>query len=137
VSSTPDQMPEPESRKVATMGSAVRVVGKIFTKEDLYIDCDVEGAIESKDNKITIGPGGRVRADIRACEVIILGQVQGNIEASDKVDLRKDSNLVGDVTAPRISLEDGAFFKGRIDTEMPDAKRRSAAAPADPSRPRH
>jgi len=89
-----------------------------------------EGSIESRDNTITIGLNGRVQGNIRACHVIIPGQVQGNIEASDKVDLRKDSKLIGDVTASRISVEDGAYFKGRIDTEMPETNRRSAAAPA-------
>ena len=117
MSSVPVRMPEPEPRNAVTMGRTVRVVGQIITKEDLYIDGDVEGAIESEDNKITIGPNGRVQADIRACDVIIFGQVQGNVEASNKIDLRKDSKLVGAITAPRISVEEGALLKGQIDTE--------------------
>lgn len=117
MSPTPFRTPEPESRDAVALGRAVRVVGQIFTKEDLYIDGDVEGAIESQDNKITIGPNGRVQADIRAHDVIIRGQVQGNIEAGNKVELRKDSKLVGTITAPRIGIEEGAHFKGRIDTE--------------------
>ena len=129
MSSTPHRMPEPESRSTATIGKAVRVVGQIFTKEDLYVDGDVEGTIESQENKVTIGPNGRVQASIRARDVIILGQVQGNVETSDKVDIRKDAKLVGDIVAARISIEDGALFKGSIDIKKPEPKT-AAAAPA-------
>ena len=118
-------MPETESRNATTIGKAVKVVGQIFTKEDLEIDGDVEGTIESQDNKITIGQTGRVQADIKACNVVILGQVQGNVAASDKVDIRKHAKLVGDISTSRISIEDGAVFKGSIDI----IKKDSAAAP--------
>jgi cytoskeletal protein CcmA (bactofilin family) len=104
------------------IGKSVKVVGQIFTKEDLYVDGDVEGTIESQENKVTIGPNGRVQAGIRAREVIILGQVQGNVETSDKVDIRKDAKLVGDIVAARISIEDGALFKGSIDIKKPEVK---------------
>src|SRR5580698_2613897 len=127
VSSTPFRTPESDSRNTATIGKAVKIVGQIFTKEDLYVDGDVEGTIESQENKVTVGPNGRVQASIRAREVIILGQVQGNVETSDKVDIRKDAKLVGDITTSRISIEDGALFKGSIDIKKPEPK---AAAPA-------
>ena len=127
VSSVPHRMPEPESRSTATIGKAVRVVGQIFTKEDLYVDGDVEGTIESQENKVTIGPNGRVQASIRARDVIILGQVQGNVETSDKVDIRKDAKLVGDITTSRISIEDGALFKGSIDIKKPEPKPAASA----------
>jgi cytoskeletal protein CcmA (bactofilin family) len=130
VSSTPYRTPETDSRNSATIGKAVRVVGQIFTKEDLYVDGDVEGTIESQENKVTIGPNGRVQASIKAREVIILGQVQGNVETSDKVDLRKDAKLVGDITTSRISIEDGALFKGSIDIKKAEPKPVSAPAPA-------
>jgi cytoskeletal protein CcmA (bactofilin family) len=123
-------MPEPESRNTATIGKAVKINGQIFTKEDLYVDGDVEGTIESHDNKVTIGPNGRVQAGIRAREVVILGQVQGNVEASDKVDIRKDAKLVGDITTSRISIEDGALFKGSIDIKKAEPKPAAAPAPA-------
>jgi cytoskeletal protein CcmA (bactofilin family) len=127
VSSTPYRTPEPDSRNAATVGKSVRIVGQIFTKEDLYVDGDVEGTIESLENKVTIGPNGRVQASIRARDVIILGQVQGNVETSDKVDIRKDAKLVGDITTSRISIEDGALFKGSIDIKKAEPK---VAAPA-------
>lgn len=130
MSSTPYRMPEPESRNTATIGKAVKINGQIFTKEDLYVDGDVEGTIESHDNKVTIGPNGRVQAGIRAREVVILGQVQGNVEASDKVDIRKDAKLVGDITTSRISIEDGALFKGSIDIKKAEPKPAAAPAPA-------
>jgi cytoskeletal protein CcmA (bactofilin family) len=122
VSSTPFRSPDPEPRSNAMIGKSVKVNGKIFTKEDLYVDGDVEGTIESQENKVTIGPNGRVQADIGAREVIILGQVQGNVIASDKVDIRKDAKLVGDIVAARISIEDGALFKGSIDIKKPEPK---------------
>jgi cytoskeletal protein CcmA (bactofilin family) len=115
-------MPEPESRNVATICGAVRIVGQIFAKEDIYLDGDVVGRIESPDSTITIGPNGRVQADIRACEVVILGSVRGNVDARNRVGLRKDSTLVGDITTLRISMEEGAIFKGRIDTGKPEPR---------------
>ena len=130
MSSTPYRTPEADSRNSATIGKAVIVVGQIFTKEDLYVDGDVEGTIESQENKVTIGPNGRVQASIKAREVIILGQVQGNVETTDKVDLRKDAKLVGDITTSRISIEDGALFKGSIDIKKSEPK---AAPPSSPA----
>ena len=127
MSSTPYRTPEAEPRNSAMIGKSVKVNGQIFTKEDLYVDGDVEGTIESAENKVTIGPNGRVQASIRAREVIILGQVQGNVETTDKVDIRKDAKLVGDIVAARISIEDGALFKGSIDIKKPEPKSTPAA----------
>src|ERR1700735_3505033 len=135
VSSTPHRMPETDSRNAATTGKAVKIIGQIFTKEDLYVDGDVEGTIESQDNKVTIGPNGRVQAGIRAREVIILGQVQGNVETADKVDIRKDAKLVGDIVTARISIEEGALFKGSIDIKKPEPKVAAPAPVAVVSRP--
>ncbi len=138
MASTPFRTPESDARSTATIGKSVKIVGQIFTKEDLYVDGDVEGTIESQENKVTIGPNGRVQASIRARDVIILGQVQGNVETSDKVDIRKDAKLVGDITTSRISIEDGALFKGSIDIRKaepkpaPPAPTPVVARPAEP-----
>ena len=132
MSTTPFRMPEGEPRNTATIGKAVKINGQIFAKEDLYVDGDVEGTIESQDNKVTIGPNGRVQAGIRAREVVILGQVQGNVEASDKVDIRKDAKLVGDIKTSRISIEDGALFKGSIDIVKADPKSAASSGSAAP-----
>jgi cytoskeletal protein CcmA (bactofilin family) len=125
VSSIPHRV-DTDSRNLATIGKAVRIVGQIFTKEDLNVDGDVEGTIESAESKVTIGATGRVQASVKAREVVILGQVQGNVEATDKVDIRREAKLVGDITTARISIEDGALFKGSIDIRKPEPK--SAAA---------
>jgi len=130
VSSTPHRVPpDADSRNTATIGKAVRVVGQIYTKEDLNVDGDVEGTIESQDNKVTIGTTGRVQASVKAREVVIFGQVQGNVEAADKVDIRREAKLVGDITTARISIEDGALFKGSIDIRKPEPKTGVAGSP--------
>lgn len=130
MSSIPHRVSETDSRNAATIGKAVKIVGDIYTKEDLNVDGDVEGKIESTDNKITIGATGRVQASIKAREVVIFGQVQGDVEAVDKVDIRREAKLVGNITTARISIEDGALFKGSIDIRKPEPK--TAAAPAAP-----
>lgn len=140
MSSTSFRTPETDPRNAATIGKAVKIIGQIFTKEDLYVDGDVEGTIESQDNKVTIGPNGRVQASIRAREVTILGQVQGNVETTDKVDLRKDAKLVGDIITARISIEDGALFKGSIDIRKAEPKpatpgSTASSAPTPAARP--
>ena len=135
MSSTPHRVPDADSRNTATIGKAVKVIGQIFTKEDLNVDGDVEGTIESTDNKVTIGTTGRVQASVKAREVVIFGQVQGNVEAADKVDIRREAKLVGDITTARISIEDGALFKGSIDIRKPEPKPAGAASPATPATP--
>ena len=128
VATNPFKAPEPDARGSASIGKAVKINGQIFSKEDLYVDGDVEGTIELAENKLTIGPSGRVQAGIKAREVVVLGQIQGNVEAMDRLDIRKDAKLVGDIKTARIIIEDGAYFKGSIDIVKQDAKK--AAAPA-------
>ncbi len=130
---TPSFAAAPQS--TATIGKSVKVVGKIFAKEDLYVDGDVEGTIETPENKVTVGPNGRVQADISAREAVIIGQVQGNVETSDKVDLRKDAKLVGNITTARISIEDGAVFKGSIDIRKPEVKSTATVTATPAARP--
>ena len=99
----------------ATIGKAVRIVGQIYSKEDLYVDGDLEGTVEAMEHKLTIGPNGTVHAGVKAREVVVLGTIQGNVEAHDKIEIRKDAKLVGDIKTARIIIEDGAYFKGSID----------------------
>jgi cytoskeletal protein CcmA (bactofilin family) len=128
MSSSTFKSPEPESaRGAATIGKAVKIIGQIFSKEDLYVDGDVEGTIECQDNKLTIGPNGKLQAAVRAREVIVLGQIKGNVEATDRIDIRKDARLVGDIKTARIVIEDGAYFKGSIDIVKHDSKPAAAA----------
>jgi cytoskeletal protein CcmA (bactofilin family) len=105
---------------VATIGKSVKVVGQIFSKEDLYVDGDLEGSVEALEHRLTIGPNGTVHAGIKAREVLALGTVHGNVEAAEKIEIRKDAKLVGDIRTARIIIEDGAYFKGSIDIVKPD-----------------
>lgn len=128
MSSVPFKSPEADSaRNSATIGKAVKIIGQIFSKEDLYVDGDVEGTIECQDNKLTVGPNGKLQAGVRAREVVVLGQVKGNVEANDRIDIRKDARLVGDIKTARIVIEDGAYFKGSIDIVKPEPVKPGAA----------
>lgn len=104
----------------ATIGKTVQIRAQLSSQEDLYIDGDVEGSVDVREHKVTVGPHGKVRAGIRAREVVILGSVKGNIEASDRIEIRKDAQLVGDIKTARINIEDGAYFKGGIDIARPE-----------------
>jgi cytoskeletal protein CcmA (bactofilin family) len=103
----------------ATIGKSLVVKGEVSGSESLYIDGKVEGAINLAGNRVTVGRNGQVAANISAREVVVLGKVRGNIQASDRVDIRSEGSLTGDVIAQRISIEDGAYFKGGIDIRKP------------------
>jgi cytoskeletal protein CcmA (bactofilin family) len=121
VSTSPIGRFEPEARGgSASIGKAVKIVGQIFSKEDLYVDGDVEGSLEAMEHKLTIGPNGTVRGGVKAREVAVLGSIQGNVEATDKIEIRKDAKLIGDIKTARIIIEDGAYFKGSIDIVKPE-----------------
>ena len=99
----------------ATIGKSLVIKGEVTGSESLYIDGRVEGSINLSGNRVTVGRNGVVSANINAREIVVLGKVRGNLTASDRVDIRSDGSLTGDVVAARISIEDGAFFKGAID----------------------
>lgn len=120
----------PGSPATATIGKAVKVVGQIFSREDLYVDGEIEGTVEALEHKLTIGPNGAVRAGVKAREVVALGTIQGNVEAHDKLEIRKEAKLVGDIRTARIIIEDGAYFKGSIDIVKPEPKPAPKSAPA-------
>jgi cytoskeletal protein CcmA (bactofilin family) len=132
VSSTPIGRFDQENRaNAAAVGKAVKIVGQIFSKEDLYVDGEIEGTVEALEHKLTIGPHGTVHAGIKAREVVALGSIQGNVEASDKIEIHKEAKLVGDIRTARIIIEDGAYFKGSIDIVKPEpAKPAITPAPA-------
>jgi cytoskeletal protein CcmA (bactofilin family) len=109
----------PAAADQATIGKSLVVKGEVTGSESLYIDGKVEGAINLSGNRVTVGRNGQVSANISAREVVVLGKVRGNINASDRVDIRSEGSLTGDVSAQRISIEDGAFFKGGIDIRKP------------------
>ena len=97
------------------IGKSVTIKGQIIGREDLTIEGDVEGSIELKDHRLTVGSSGKVRSGIKAREVVIFGNVEGKIDATEKVDIRREATLVGDVRTAGVSIEDGAYFKGAVD----------------------
>jgi cytoskeletal protein CcmA (bactofilin family) len=117
----------------AVIGKSVIVKGQIFSREDLTIDGEVEGTVELQEHRLTVGPNGKVMASVKAREIIVLGTIHGNVETTDKIDIRKEAKLVGDIRTARIVIEDGAYFKGNIDIVRPEAQR--AAAPAAVPKP--
>ena len=114
----------------ATLGKGLFIKGEITGTESLFIDGKIEGSITLPGNRVTVGRNGQVASTITAREIVILGKVRGNIAASDRVDIRAEGALTGDVTAARISIEDGAFFKGGIDIRKTDGKPAAAVAVA-------
>jgi cytoskeletal protein CcmA (bactofilin family) len=126
-----DASPTPTTGS-ATIGKAVMIKGQIFSREDLVIDGEIEGAVEAQDHRVTIGPNGKVHAGVKAREIVILGGINGNVEATDKIDIRKDAKLIGDIKTARIVIEDGAYFKGSIDIIKGDAKPQPKAAAERP-----
>lgn len=114
----------------ATIGKSLVVKGEISGAESLYIDGKVEGSINLPGNRVTVGRNGQVAATILAREIVVLGKIRGNCQATDRVDIRAEGSLTGDVIAARISIEDGAFFKGGIDIRKPGADPKNGSAPA-------
>ncbi len=112
-------------RGQAVLGKSVIVKGQIFSREDLTIDGEVEGTVELQEHRLTVGPNGKVVASIKAREVVVLGTIHGNVETTDKIDIRRDAKLVGDIRTARIVIEDGAYFKGNIDIVKAEGPRQA------------
>jgi cytoskeletal protein CcmA (bactofilin family) len=101
----------------ARLGASLHVKGEITGNEDLAIDGSVEGLVHLEDRKLTIGASARVTADVIAREVVVYGNVKGNLRARDRIEIKKDGSVVGDLTTARIMIEDGAYFKGSIEID--------------------
>ena len=114
------------------IGKSMVIKGEIASSEPLYIDGRVEGSISAPAHRVTIGREGKVKAGITAREVVIMGDLCGNLNVGDRVDIRSDGSLAGDVVAHRISIEDGAFFKGAMDARKPVEKNKEAEAKKEP-----
>ena len=124
----PARAQAPSNAEQATIGKGLFIKGEISGSESLFVDGKIEGSINLPGNRVTVGRNGQVAANIIAREVVILGKIRGNVSATDRVDIRAEGALNGDVAAARISIEDGAFFKGGIDIKKPDVKSGSAGA---------
>ncbi len=126
------ETPRPAASSVgeqASISKGLSIKGEITGTESLFIDGKVEGSISIPGNRVTVGKNGNVTASISAREIVVLGKLKGNVNATDRVDIRAEGALTGDVAAARISIEDGAFFKGGIDIRKPDSK--PTAVPAE------
>ena len=134
MSSMPSGRYEPEARgSSATIGKAVKIIGQIHSKEDLYVDGDVEGTVEAPEHRLTVGPNGTVHATVKAREVVALGSIQGNVEAAERIEIKKEAKLIGDIRTARIVIEDGAYFKGSIDIVKAEPAKVSAPRPQVPA----
>jgi cytoskeletal protein CcmA (bactofilin family) len=107
--------PKPERRVAGWIGKAVRVEGKVVSTGDLTIDGDVEGSIELGNNSLTIGLGAEIKAELTARSIVINGAVTGNVTATERVDLRGTGSVQGNLTAPRVSMADGAIVNGKVE----------------------
>ena len=110
----PVRMPEATSRGT-TIGEGMSIIGDVYSEEDLCINGEVRGALEVKNSRLTVGPKGKAESNVKAREVLILGAVQGDIEASSKITVRKNGSLVGNIKTSGIVIDDDAYFKGSID----------------------
>jgi cytoskeletal protein CcmA (bactofilin family) len=109
--------PSTSSTGSARLGASLHVKGEITGNEDLAIDGSVEGLVQLEDRKLTIGASARLTADIIAREVVVYGNVKGNLRARDRIEIKKDGSVIGDLTTARIMIEDGAYFKGSIEID--------------------
>jgi len=130
--------PRPESgrieRDLVNIGKSVVIKGELSGSEDLTIEGHVEGKIELKDNVLTIGPNGRIKASVFSKAVIVLGEVHGNIAASEKVDIRDGGSVDGDIVSPKVAIAEGAHFRGSVDMQRKPGQPQPAAKPAEQSK---
>lgn len=117
-------------RDKVNIGKSVVIKGELSGSEDLTIEGHVEGKIELRENVLTIGPNGKIKAEVFAKAVIVLGEVTGNVTASEKVDIRDNGSVDGDIASPRVAIAEGAHFRGSVDMQRGAAAKPAAGAPA-------
>ena|SRR5689334_18810102 len=118
----------PGARSLACIGASLEIKGRINAEEDLQIDGKVEGPVSIRGHRLTIGRSGQLNSEVSARELVVFGKVTGNINATDRVEIKKDGAVIGDIQTARISIEDGAIFKGRIEIDRPGSKPSSVPA---------
>src|SRR5687767_452855 len=135
VAPTQSTASQPESRRierdVVNIGKSVVIKGELNGSEDLTIEGHVEGKIELKDHVLTIGPNGKIKAQVHAKSVIVLGEVNGNVTATEKVDIRDGGSVDGDIVSPRVAIAEGAHFRGTVDMQ----RKAAAGQQAQPVKP--
>jgi cytoskeletal protein CcmA (bactofilin family) len=113
----PPRSSAPSSRDAAVIGPSIHIDGDVRGEEDLLIEGEVSGTVQLKNNSLTIGPNGKVRADVYAHSIYVDGYLEGDLFGSERVNIRKSATVRGNITSPRVSLEDGAKFKGAIEMD--------------------
>lgn len=136
----PTRREEPQVRVTAAIGKSLLVKGSISGREDVQVDGRLEGDVELPEHRLTVGVGGHVQGGVRANEVVVLGSVHGNLEANERIEIKRNAKVVGDLRAARFIIEDEAYFKGNIETiraeaPKPAAKPAAAAAAPPPAAP--
>ena len=127
--------PQMIGRDMVNIGKSVVIKGELSGSEDLTIEGHVEGRIDLKDNVLTIGPNGKIKAEVFAKSVVVLGEVTGNVTASEKVDIRDNGSVDGDIASPRVAIAEGAHFRGSVDMQragqkaQPQSQQKPANAP--------
>jgi len=117
-------------KDIVNIGKSVVIKGELNGSEDLTIEGHVEGTIQLRDHVLTIGPNGRIKAQVFAKSVIVLGEVTGNVTASEKVDIRDNGSVDGDIIAPRVAIAEGAHFRGSVDMQRKGAPPKAETKPA-------
>jgi cytoskeletal protein CcmA (bactofilin family) len=120
---------------MVNIGKSVVIKGELSGSEDLTIEGHVEGRIDLKGNVLTIGPNGKIKAEVFAKAVIVLGEVVGNVTASEKVDIRDNGSVDGDIISPRVAIAEGAHFRGSVDMQRAGAKSSAPVAPVSTPKP--
>ncbi|MGA8038089.1 MAG: polymer-forming cytoskeletal protein [Candidatus Acidiferrales bacterium] len=115
VSSAPVRPSVPGAKQAATLGAGLTIKGQILGDEDLHIEGKVEGPINLKGQRLTVGKTGEIVSDVQAKEIVVFGKVRGNLHASDRVEVKNDGSVVGNITGGRVLIEDGAYLKGQIE----------------------
>ena len=132
VAAAPSAEPRAQlGRDMVNIGKSVIIKGELSGSEDLTIEGHVEGRIDLKENVLTIGPNGKIKAEVFAKSVVVLGEVTGNVTASEKVDIRDNGSVDGDIASPRVAIAEGAHFRGSVDMQRAGQK----TAPPQPQPP--
>jgi cytoskeletal protein CcmA (bactofilin family) len=122
-----NQLSHDQQAQQSMIGKSTMIKGEITAFDPLYILGSVEGTINAPNHRVTVGEEGKVNADISAREIVIMGEVCGNLNGADRVEIRKGGSLIGNLAAPRISIEDGAFLNGVVDICTPIKKEKAGA----------
>ena len=118
---------------MVNIGKSVVIKGELSGSEDLTIEGHVEGRIDLKENVLTIGPNGKIKAEVFAKAVVVLGEVTGNVTASEKVDIRDNGSVDGDIASPRVAIAEGAHFRGSVDMQRQGAAKQQPQSQAKPA----